>query len=67
VGVAVPLLVAAIGVSADGIEDGAESFGTVSMPDAFGIAGTRGKENRSLTGGGTGAAPGDVPFPPSTE
>ena len=40
---------------------------TVCKPAAFGIAGTRGKENRSLSGGNTGAVAGDVPFPPSTE
>jgi hypothetical protein len=66
-GVDVPLLLAAIGASTDGVDDGAATFGTVSMPTEFGMAGIRGKENRSLMGGKTGAAPGDVPFPPSTE
>lgn len=37
---------------------------TVCMPAAFGNAGMRGKENKLLTGGNTGAAAGDVPFSP---
>lgn len=66
-GAAVAVLLAASGDSADGVEDGVATFGTVCRPGAVGIAGTRGKENRSLIGGSIGAAPGDVPFPPSTE
>ncbi len=67
-GAAVALLLAASGVSTDdGVEDGAATLGTVCRPGAVGMAGTRGNENRSLMGGSTGAAPGDVPFPPSTE
>jgi hypothetical protein len=37
----------------------------VCGPATFGMAGTRGNENKSLTGGKTAAAAGDVPFSPS--
>ena len=64
-GAAVPSV--ALGGAAIDVAGGAGGLGVVSMPRAFGIAGTRGKENNSLIGGNTGAAPGDVPFSPSTK
>ena len=53
----------------DGGGDKGEPGGgtTVCMPAALGNAGMRGNENKSLTGGSTGAAAGDVPFSPSTK
>lgn len=50
-----------------GGDSGGPGGGTVCGPATFGIAGTRGKENKSLTGGSTGAAAGDAPFSPSHE
>jgi len=58
---------AAVGGDAVGDAGGAGGLGVVWMPGTFGSAGTRGNENKSFTGGNTGAAPGDVPFSLSTK
>jgi len=63
----VAVVIVASGGAAEGDDGGAGAVGMVSMPGTLGIAGTRGKENKSLIGGKTDAAPGDVPFSPSTK
>jgi hypothetical protein len=61
------VVVEASGGAAEDDDGGAGAFGMVSMPGTLGIAGTRGKENRSLIGGNTDAAAGEVPFSPPTK
>jgi hypothetical protein len=51
------------GVADEGMDE-AEVLGIISRPGAFGIAGMRGKEKKSLIGGNTGAAAGEEPFSP---
>ena len=62
-----PSAVGGTGAADGGGEIAACGGAMVCGPVKLGIAGTRGNENRSLTGGSTGAAAGDVPFSPSTK
>jgi hypothetical protein len=64
-GATFPSVVGGTSDADEGGERGAAGGATVCGPAAFGIAGTRGNENKSLTGGSTDAAAGDVPFSPS--
>jgi hypothetical protein len=52
-------------VADGGGDKGAAGGAIVCGPATLGIAGTRGNENKSFTGGRTDAAPGDVAFSPS--
>lgn len=54
-----------VGELADSDKGGEGTFGTDCTPGVFGMAGTRGNENISLTAGNVGAAAGDAPFSPS--
>jgi len=66
-GAILPSAVGGTTAAEEGGDKGGDGGTAVCGPARFGIAGTRGNENKSLTGGSTGAAAGDVPFSPSTK